>query len=151
MNKTILTKMVADSTSALEKAATALGDKADWSPLDKGRSAINQVVECGGLMHLAAQTVSSRAFPQMTQEERIAMRDKALADNPTLDKALASLHAGANALTDALSEISDDELQLTVVLPFGGGMEKTIGETVAMMYWNSTYHEGQINYIATLV
>lgn len=152
MNQTSLVSMINTSAASLDKAAAALGEKAAWSPLDKGRSALNQIVECGGIMQLSAQTVSGQAFPQMPMEQMRAMRNAALVENDTLEKAVTSLHKGADALTAAVSATSDEDLQnISVTIPFGGGMVKTLAEVVAMCYWNNTYHEGQINYIETLL
>ncbi len=151
MTKEPLIQMIQNCAVALEKAATALGDNATWSPLGKGRTALNQIVECAGFMAIGAMTISQNAFPLATRDEMIAARDKALADNDTIEKAFATLRANATSLTAALADATDESLQTVVRLPFAGGMDKTIAEFVTLIYWNATYHEGQINYISTLL
>jgi len=142
-----LASQITDSAASLESAAIALGDKAVWSPLDKGRSAVSQLVECGGIMMLSAQILREKACPPL---DRAAMQ-AAQAENDTLDKAVGVLQAGRDALVAALGETPASEIASVVVtLPFGGGMDKTLSEVVGLCYWNNSYHEGQINYIQTL-
>lgn len=148
MDKQSLITRVIETANALAAAATALGDKATWRPLDKGRSAVSQLVECGGVMTMTAQMLREKAFPPLDRE---AMKGAETA-NDTLEKAVRFFTTGRDALIAALDTVEESELTSVVItLPFGGGIDKTLDGVVRMCCWNNTYHEGQVNYIQTLL
>ena len=49
-----LARMTRTSAEALARAGLELGDKISWRPLDRGRSALDQIVECGGFAGIGA-------------------------------------------------------------------------------------------------
>jgi hypothetical protein len=141
-----LIPMLRKSAEALAKATNDLGDKATWSPNDKGRNAGNQIAECALLSGGAVQAVESGAFPPMDFEKFGAIAAE-LGNQP--EQALAMLSENTEKLCAAISVASQEKLDSTIELPWG---EKTTLSGAAMLiYWNNTYHEGQINYISTLV
>ncbi len=141
-----LAEMVRNSAGALGKAANELGEKFTWSPLGKGRSAHDQVLEVAGIYLIAKHIVETGDMPPMDR----AAHGQAMSEFDTPQKALKQLDDSADLLAIAVEAASTERLSKTVVLPFGGGMEKSIAETVLMAYWNTVYHEGQVNYIQTL-
>ena len=142
-----LAQMVRTSAGALGKAASALDDKFTWSPLDKGRSAHDQVLEVAGLFLIAKQTVESGELPPLDRSAHI----QSMQTFDTPQKALKQLEDAADLLAIAVEVAPMERLATVVTLPFGGGMDKTIAEVVLMCYWNTVYHEGQVNYVSTLV
>lgn len=141
-----LAEMVRNSAMALHKAANELGDKFTWSPLDKGRSAHDQVLEVAGLYLIGKHIVETGEVPPMDR----AAHQQAMGEFNTPQKALKQLDDAADLLAIAVEAAPMERLATTITLPFGGGMDKTIAEVVLMTYWNTVYHEGQINYIQTL-
>ena len=142
-----LARMTRTSAEALSRAALELGDKISWRPLDRGRSALDQIVECGGFAGIGAHLFETGALPPMNPEAMEQMRRQY--DTP--EKALALLRDGAERFAQRIETATPDQLQQRVTLPFGGGMEKSLAEVALMNYWNTVYHEGQVNYIQTLV
>ena len=136
------------AADALARTAKAMpDDKQTWKPLDEGRSALDQVVECGGGMNLfMSRILQNRALPEMNPREH----ERMVAENDTMEKALALLEKGTVALLSAIESFPKEHLGDTIRLPFGGGMDRTFEEVMFMPYWNMTYHTGQINYIQTL-
>jgi hypothetical protein len=134
------------SVEGLTKATSALGDKAAWSPLDKGRSAGNQVAECAFITAGAAQAVEAGAFPTMDMAQFGPMVAE-LGNQP--EKALAMLADNSAKLCAALEACTPEKLETVVTLPWGE--QATLTEVAMIVHWNNTYHEGQINYISTLV
>jgi len=141
-----LAEMIRNSASALGKAANETGEKFTWSPLGKGRSAHDQVLEVAGIYLIAKHIVENGEMPPMDR----SAHQQAMTEFDTPQKALKQLDDAADLLAIAVEAASTDRLAKTVTLPFGGGVEKTIAETVLMAYWNTVYHEGQVNYIQTL-
>lgn len=146
LSQTALARMVRKSAEDLGKAATELGDKMTWRPLDKGRSALDQVQECAGIALLGTQILTTQAMPPMDP----STFEKLRADHDTPAKALQLLSEAADQCARAIETFPDDKMDHKITLPFGGGMEKSFAEIPLMVYWNTVYHEGQVNYIQTL-
>ena len=144
--RTLLINLNRQGAAKLEKAARELGDRITWRPLDKGRSALNQVVECGAINLLGAQLLEKQAVPPFDP----AMFERTYAENDTPEKAFALLAQGTDALVKAIEAFPEEKWEEKVTLPFGGGMEMSFAEVALLNYWNMTYHEGQVNYIQTL-
>jgi hypothetical protein len=140
-------QLIREATNALVRTARAMPeDKAAWSPLDQGRTALNQIAECGQLSRYTVHVLTHREMPPLDMEAYA----RAVAEQDTLDKAIAFLQSGVDELVAAIEVFPESELGQTVTLPFGPGITKTMDEMMVMTYWNMTYHLGQINYIQTL-
>ncbi len=144
--QTLLTQLIRSESTALAQAARETGDRITWQPLDKGRSALNLVVECGWINRLTAELLETGELPffEFSQFEQL------VAENGTAEKALALLTKETERCAKALEAFPTEKLNDTVTLPFGEGMVKTIAEVVGMTHWNMAYHHGQVNYIQTL-
>ena len=94
-----------------------------------------------GKMLLETQTM-----PPMDRAAFLAFREKY--DTP--EKVFAVLESASEEFAKAIEALPQEKLETVVTLPFGGGMDKTLAEFVMLVYWNTVYHEGQINYIQTL-
>jgi hypothetical protein len=144
-------KMLADmnrtAADSLAQAAEGLGDKIDWKPLDKGRSALDQVQECAGMAVFGAQIMETQSVPPFDS----AVFEKFRKEYASPDKAVALLRDATERFATAIEAFPTEKLNDKVTLPFGpNGMEKSFGEVAMMAYWNTVYHEGQVNYIQTL-
>ncbi len=141
--------------TATQKASadliTAVGNlpegKSSWSPFDKGRSAVDQVAECAILNGLSADLIAKRAFPaDFTMEAFVSAKAELAAGDW---ESLKSLLAANTALVVASIEaVPDEDLELIIAMPWG---ERTLAEIMSYCYWNMSYHEGQTNYIASLI
>jgi uncharacterized damage-inducible protein DinB len=141
-----LAQMNRSAAEALGKAAAELGDKITWRPLDKGRNALDQVLECAGFARLGTHIFTHGTVPPMDQ----SVFEQFHAEHGTPEKALAVLQSATDEFARAIEALPAEKQQNKVTLPFGGGMEKTLVEVALMNYWNTVYHEGQVNYIQTL-
>ena len=141
-----ITGLLKQSAASLAKATTELGDKSQWSPLDKGRTAANQVAECaliaagaaGILKAKSAESVDMSGFGQAVA---------ALASDTSA--ALAALAANTETLCAVVATLTEADAGISITMPWG--MSYTLPELALLVNWNNTYHEGQINYIATLL
>lgn len=146
ISKHSLALMLRRNGKDLGAAATALGDKMTWKPLDKGRTALEQVIECAGFALLTKAMFDAQAAVPIDMEKMAAMR----VQYDTPEKALALLDSAFEALGQAVEAFPAEKLGDKIILPFGGGMERSFAEVAMMTHWNTVYHEGQINYIETL-
>ncbi|HEX8550580.1 MAG TPA: hypothetical protein VF681_03385 [Abditibacteriaceae bacterium] len=146
-----LQNFLAQSTqkAALDLEA-ALGrlpaDKRDWSAGCDARSALDMVAECAILNGSTAEIVRNRAFPANFDMAAYAVEKAALARDETA--LLALLKANTARTVETLSAIGDDDLEIEVQMPWGA---MTLAQVAAYPYWNMSYHEGQINFIASLL
>lgn len=143
--KQMTIELATSSAASLEKATLALGDKATWSPLDKGRTAVNQVAECALIAQLTADILTTQVMPAPDWEAF----GKAQAALDTPEKAIAALKEMTANLVAAIEALPESAADTKVTLPWG--TEMTLGSLPMLVYWNNTYHEGQINYISTLL
>ncbi len=137
--------LVRKSAADLIKATRALGDKASWQPLEKGRSAANQVAECALISQFAAGALTTKTVGPMDWEA-FNKACAALAADPHV--AMETLATNTEALSDAIGKLTDDDHAATVTMPWDEVL--TLPHVAMMVHWNNTYHEGQVNYIQTL-
>ncbi len=134
-----------ETASELIQAALALPeDKREWQPLGKGRSALSQLAECAAVNMRAAKVVQAGAYQEDWAEEW----NQVLPTLDTLEKAIAQLRAGTAALVSAVREVPDSDLEHKITTPF---ITVTLAQYFLIPLWNMSYHEGQINYIGTLL
>ncbi|MFM7187982.1 MAG: hypothetical protein ACKO14_09220 [Armatimonadota bacterium] len=129
----------------LEKELLKLGEHATWSPLDKGRTAVDQVAECALITDWVAQTLEDCALAPMDWEGYGTA--KASLDTP--EKALGALKPATERIIAALRQLPAEKAGDVIELPWGETY--TLGELANIVWWNNTYHNGQICYIQTLL
>ena len=121
-------------------------DKVSWHPMDVGRDAIDQAIECAGIYFLAAKSLTTRENPVFDPAAFEAMKT----ENDTTEKVLALLEKGTDTFVAAVEAFPPEHLDDKVTLPFGGGMEMTFADMMLLAHWNTVYHVGQVTYIQTL-
>jgi hypothetical protein len=135
--------LIEQSYADLLGAAEKLGDKITWSPNDKGRTALDQVAECiviGNMLLALLEGTTPLAYkPDVFQAAKDEIN--------TSDKAIVLCKATAEKLTALIQLQTAEQLNTIVDTPFG---PRSLIRLLMLIYWNNGYHEGQINYIATL-
>ena len=108
---------------------------------------MDQIVECAGFAFLTKQIYDAQTtIPlDMTKMEEL----KAQYDTP--EKALGLLDHAFEELAQSIEAFPDEKMGDKIILPIGGGLERSFAEVAMMTHWNTVYHEGQINYIETLM
>ena len=147
---TTLQSHLADQTlKAVKDLEEALGripeDKLHWSPEPSARSAMSMIAECG-LLNDMSRMLASRSFPKdFDFAAWQGVRDELAKDK---EKAVAAMKEGAAKTAEAIRGVSADEMDQTIDLPWG---PMTVAQICAYPSWNMAYHEGQINYIASIL
>lgn len=134
------------SAEALTTLIGELGDKASWSPLDKGRTALDQVAECALMTGACVGIIQNKAVPSFDWEE-FGKAQAALAADP--EALLAALKTNTDNLIATIEGLSAEDAAFEVTMPWGATY--TLAGLGDVAYWNNTYHQGQINYIQTLL
>jgi hypothetical protein len=123
-------------------------DRIAWHPTTEGnpgRDALDQLVECGYLNEWAATAFRNGALPAFDENDYKKQKDA----HRNKTAALQWLHQGTNALADAVEAFPASKLGDTLNNPFSG-QSTTWAEFADFFYWNTIYHEGQVNYIQVL-
>lgn len=123
-------------------------DRIAWHPVtegNSGRDALDQIVECAYLNEWAAAAFRNGALPAFDEGDYKAKKDA----HRNKAAALAWLQSGTSALADAVQAFATDKLGNTFHNPFING-DTTWAEFADFFYWNTIYHEGQVNYIQVL-
>jgi hypothetical protein len=141
-----LSGLVRKSAADLIEAARALDDKVSWSVNDKGRSAADQLAECTVLTEVTATLLTTKTMPPFDMEKFKAVTAPLTADPTGTMKKLAD---NTEALSGAIAKLAPEDHDFTVTMPWGE--EMTLSEVVMLIYWNNSYHQGQINFISTLL
>jgi hypothetical protein len=123
-------------------------DRLSWHPTvegNPGRDALDQLVECGYLNEWAATAFRIGALPPFDEKDYKARKDA----NRNRVAALRWLQEGTEALAKAVEAASPELLGATFTNPLSG-QPSTWAEFADFFYWNTVYHEGQVNYIQVL-
>jgi uncharacterized damage-inducible protein DinB len=146
--QTFLATAIAKATADLETALLRLPEeKRNWSAGGDARSALDMVAEIAILNGTVADTIQTRKG--MTDFDYAAYtREKAALceDWPALKKMLDDNTA---RVVEVIRVVPDDDLDIEVQMPWGAMM--TLSQIISYPYWNACYHEGQINFIASML
>ena len=141
-----LVNAIPQAAKDLETALLRLPeDKRNWSPTENARSAMNMIAECA-ILGDPTGIVKSRSFPTDFDMAAFHARRNELATDWETCREL--LHANVDRAIATIREIPDSDLDQTVQMPWG---PFTLAQIVSYPYWNMSYHEGQINYIASML
>lgn len=134
---------------AFRYAKVVPADKADWKPLDNGRSTLDLAREMAKCPDWAYDIIAGEK-QQDWSEEAMAETQKELAQWTSVEQCEKECLSRLERLFGLFAEISDERLKETKWLPFDGGRDFTVAEMMDYPRWNFTYHLGQIAYIQTL-
>lgn len=121
-------------------------DKRAWQPMDQSRSALDQAAEIALLTGYTADLVKNGKWT-MGEDFSAFVQAKAelVKDWPGLQELMKTNVAKMVAV---LQEVPDSDLDNAIDMPWG---PMKLSQIIAYPYWNMTYHEGQINYIASML
>jgi len=124
-------------------------DKIAWHPKTsegEGRDALDQLVECAYLNEWFANAVRNQAVPAFDGNDYKTKMDA----NRNKAAALRWLQQGTNALADAIAAFPTSKLGDTITDPLHNVQTTWADFAIDLFYWNTVYHEGQVNYIQVL-
>ncbi len=122
-------------------------DKRNWSPMGDARTAVDQIAEVAIQNGSTAEIIRTGSFPENYDFSEFAQLKKTLSGK-NLDELKEILQANSSKVVAAILEIPDEDLTIEVQMPWGA---MTMPQIMAYPYWNTIYHEGQINYIASML
>jgi len=121
-------------------------DKRGWSPMGDARTALDQLAEIAILNGSTADLILTKAFMSNFSMEEYERNKAELAQN--WDQLKETLEVNTAKVIEAISNAPDSDLAVEVSMPWG---TMTISQIISYPFWNMCYHEGQINYIASML
>jgi hypothetical protein len=145
--QTFLAKATQEASEDLLKAFDNLPEeKRVWSPMGDARTALNMMAECAIMNSDNPGFIKSRAFPTDYDFGGYMARLGELAQDWTKVKKL--FDETLPPLIATIKDVPDDALSTIYKLPWG---DYDMPQLLSYPYWNMKYHEGQINYIASML
>ena len=121
-------------------------EKRTWVPGGEARTAIDQVAECALINGYTADLIQTQKW--QTDRFDIFPREKAEAIAQGWELLNTKLGENTARVITAIRAAPDKELDAEIQLPWS---KMTLAQVLAYPYWNMSYHEGQINYIVSLL
>ena len=121
-------------------------DKRGWSPMGDARTALDMLAECAILNASSADLIETRVFDMPGGMEEYGKRRAKLAADFNACKAL--FDEGIPKVVAAIAAVRDEDLGVMIDMPWGA---LTLAQIASYPYWNMIYHEGQVNYIASML
>lgn len=154
-HSTASASLTAFLSRATQKAAEDLSaafdripeDKQAWSPMGGARSAIDQLAEVAMLNGSTADMLASRSWPaEYDMNQYVVEKAEWVAKGAAEIKAL--LTQNTDRAVAAIEAVSESDFDSSIDMPWG---PMTLQQIMSYPYWNACYHEGQINYIASML
>ena len=122
-------------------------DKMDWKPSPESRSVLDQLQELSTVFSGVPDAVRKRKL-EMNPEDwaKYEQERKKIA---TREDAEAKLREGTVKFLEFVRTVPAEELEDKMEMPWPGDFR--VYDMLTYHYWNMSYHEGQIYYIATLL
>ena len=135
------------AAAKLAKAFVSLPEsKRLWSPAETARPAADQVAECAVINGYMASLLQARRWPD--GQFNLFFAEKAELAAMSWEEVHPRLLESAQRVAAAIAVISDDALMDEIETPW---RKQTVAELITYPHWNMIYHEGQINYLASLL
>ena len=140
-------------TDATQKAMISLveaylrlpEDKRNWSPMGTARTAADMLAECA-VMNDVSGLIRERKIPDDFDYAEFQRTKAALTHDWEALQAL--LRQNTSRGIASIQTVSAEDLKDEIAMPFG---TFTLAQIISYPYWNMSYHEGQINYIASML
>ncbi len=120
--------------------------KRTWQPAPAARSAMDQVAECAILTGTVADTVATRTAPDTAFMQSFVGEKALLAQEESNARAL--LETNVARVIAAIRNVPDADLETEIIMPWA---PMTLRALCTYPFWNMSYHQGQITYIASLI
>lgn len=145
--QSFLAQATQKSADELVKAFLHLPEeKRTWSPEATARNAVDQIAECAVLNGYTAHLIEKQSWPITSFDQ--FFQDKAAAAALEWERLHHMLQENTRLAISAISATPDEVLQHEIAMPWGN---QTLAEILSYPFWNMSYHQGQITYIASLL
>lgn len=121
-------------------------DKKNWKPSETARPAVDLIAEVAILNGYTADLILSRTWTM--NDFSIYTNYKNEVCGWEAEKIKALLEENTRRVVDAVKATPDADLSLDIAMPWE---TQSLAEVCSYPYWNASYHEGQLNYLASIL
>jgi hypothetical protein len=150
MSRTLQEYLAVSTQKAADDLMAALlrlpEDKRNWSPGGDARSALDMAAECAILNGNSSNVIKTRVFPADFDMAAFLRQKTELAQDLSAVQTL--LQENTAKAIAIMRDCPDEDIETEIQMPWG---PMTIRQIMGYPYWNMSYHEGQINYIASIL
>ena len=138
------TKAAEDLVTAFERIPE---EKRSWSAMGDARTALDQVAEVALLNGSTCSLLEDKKWPEEYDFNDYFAKKAELAGQGW-ETIKAKLEENTKKAAAVIGALPSDALEQEVSMPWGA---MTIAQIASYPYWNACYHEGQVNYIASML
>lgn len=113
---------------------------------EKSRTALDQFAECVLLNDYTAETIETKQMAVGSMENFFTAKTELKTQG--WDEIHALFQTNSAKVESAIRAVSEEEMGIEISMPW---RPMTISEMITYPHWNMTYHQGQINYIASIL
>jgi len=148
---TFLASKIRSAGTALHDAVAKMPeDRVEWHPTTEGntgRDALDQALECAYLNEWVAKGYRTLEMPPIDWDDYKVQTDARRTKAQCLDW----LKGSTDELASAIAAFPAERIGDPVNDPVHDGKATTWADfAIDLFYWNTVYHEGQVNYIQVL-
>jgi hypothetical protein len=121
-------------------------DKRNWSPGGDARTPLDLVAECALNTGYTADLIITRQWAAGTMDEYLEKKSEMVTGNWEALHTL--LQENTQRVIAAIRTVPDGDLGDPISMPW---FTQELSGVIAYPYWNMSYHEGQINYVASIL
>lgn len=145
--QTFLAEGALKAASEMEAALMQLpDDKRNWSAGGTARTALDMAAEIALLNGVTVDMIRTKTGLVDFDFEAYNRRKNALCDDWKALKT--TLDENTARVAEAIRHVPDDDLEVEFAMPWGA---MTMTQIIEYPHWNAKYHEGQINFIASIL
>lgn len=137
-------KQVANTFAAARKLPP---NRLEWRPGPGARTALDQLQEFATAMDVTWDVYQSRKLSWSKEVNKAWMEKRSQITD--IDELERIANANIDKLAGFLAEFDPADYAERIEVPFS--KDYTMADCLALHFWNGAYHEGQINYIASLL
>lgn len=123
-------------------------DKRGWSPMAEARTALDQMAEVAILNGRTAELIQTKVFGKDVNSAMAEFQHQKIEVAKDWDALKKMLDENTAKVTEVIRNLPDSELGVSVEMPWG---PMTVEQLIGYPSWNMGYHEGQINYLASML
>ena len=121
-------------------------DRRTWSPAETSRTAMDMLAECAINNGITADVIEARKWVGEPFDVYIQKKRDLAAQGWEVIEPL--LKENTDRVVAVIKSVPGEALAIEIETPYGTG---PLSGIMSYPYWNMSYHEGQINYIASIL
>ena len=116
--------------------------------MGQARTALDQMAEVAILNGRTAELIQTKTFGADFSSAMMDFQQRKVELAKDWNALKAMFDENTAKVVDAISRVAGEDLPTQIEMPWG---PMALEQIISYPYWNMSYHEGQINYIASML